>query len=203
MTCPLRVIKVGGSLLDWPELSDRFQNWLDSQFPAANVAIVGGGALVDTLRELDHRHHFPVETIHWSAVRLMDVNAELFSVRLSHASLVKDWRQLARTSSLEPQVLLVEPFLREDAGRCGALPCGWEVTSDSIAARVAAVLGAQELVLLKSTSAGNGMTPAAWSDAGLVDRYFPIALATAQVRFVNLREAVALDSPTAARSVLS
>ena len=45
--------QAGGSLLDWPELAVRFQRWLAAQPPAANVLVVGGGPIVEGLRELD------------------------------------------------------------------------------------------------------------------------------------------------------
>ena len=49
----LRVIKLGGSLLGWPEWPARLHSWLTAQTPAANVLVVGGGALADVVREWD------------------------------------------------------------------------------------------------------------------------------------------------------
>ena len=82
-----------------------------------------------------------------------------------------------------------EQFLRDvephAAGR--PLPAGWQVTSDSIAARLAEVLAADELVLLKSIDPPS----ATWQQAareGLVDAYFPEAVQPlATVRWINLR----------------
>jgi hypothetical protein len=70
-------------------------------------------------------------------------------------------------------------FMQEDESRPGTLPHSWAVTSDSIAARAAVVLGAERLVLLKSVDVPPE-TP--WEQAaarGWVDVYFPRAIAAA------------------------
>jgi 5-(aminomethyl)-3-furanmethanol phosphate kinase len=63
----------------------------------------------------------------------------------------------------------------------------WNVTSDSIAARLAQAIRADELVLLKSCDfRSNSLTDLA--KAGVVDPYFPRAAAgLGGVRVVNLR----------------
>jgi aspartokinase-like uncharacterized kinase len=127
----------------------------------------------------------PVSEVHWAAIRVMDLMAELFATSLG-ASLVRDLDRVSRACDAL-QVLCVEPLLRADADTQGALPVGWEVTSDSIAARVAATLGACELVLLKSSSPAECATVRDWATAGLVDRHFPHACEGLQVRLVNLR----------------
>jgi 5-(aminomethyl)-3-furanmethanol phosphate kinase len=162
---PVRVIKLGGSLLDWPDWAGQFHRWLAAQSPAANVLVVGGGAIVDALRELDRASPLSAETAHWLAVRAMNLTAAVA------AELLGDVPGL--------EVLDVESFLREDQHNADALPCGWHVTSDSIAARVATARKAGELVLLKSA------LPA---DRDYVDAHFPIAAGNQPVRFVNLRD---------------
>jgi aspartokinase-like uncharacterized kinase len=63
------------------------------------------------------------------------------------------------------------------------LPVGWHVTSDSIAARVADVVGASELVLLKSKLPDGG------ESSEFVDEYFETAAANlSRLRAVNLRD---------------
>jgi hypothetical protein len=69
------------------------------------------------------------------------------------------------------------------------LHASWDVTSDSIAARVAEVRGAAELVLLKSTLRSDLSSLTEWANAGLVDAFFPqAAVKLPRVRLVNLRD---------------
>lgn len=87
-------------------------------------------------------------------------------------------------------------FLREVEPRCAVtpLPQSWDATSDSIAAQVAVVWRAAELVLLKSALPPASTSPASTSLAdastvGYVDGHFPIAAKSIPtIRCVNLRE---------------
>jgi hypothetical protein len=80
-------------------------------------------------------------------------------------------------------------FALNDEGRPGCLPHGWSVTSDSIAGRVARILGAGELILLKSVTIPEGMD---WGQAGregLVDAFFAEAAeGIPSVRAINFRK---------------
>lgn len=68
------------------------------------------------------------------------------------------------------------------------LPESWDTTSDSLAARLARVVGAQELVLFKSmTHAVECNTPQAWVEQGIVDAAFADTLPDGvSVQIVNL-----------------
>jgi aspartokinase-like uncharacterized kinase len=185
-TATARVIKLGGSLLDWPELPGRLRAWLATQSPAANIVVVGGGAFVDYLRQLDRAHQFSPEAAHWLAIGAMSLTAQVVAAWLDEARLVLSLERLQLASAPSCQIFDVARFLREDQSSHDALPCGWHVTSDSIAARVATVLGAAELVLLKS-SLPSASTREAWSRTAFVDAYFARASVTLAVRCVNLR----------------
>jgi hypothetical protein len=65
----------------------------------------------------------------------------------------------------------------------------WHSTSDSIAARLARVLNADELVLLKSTELPAGSDWCVAADQGFVDEHFHrLAAELPGVRWVNLRQ---------------
>src|SRR5262249_50212402 len=69
-----------------------------------------------------------------------------------------------------------------------ALPHTWQVTSDSIAARLAVRLSARARLLLKGAPLGDGLDPAAAARSGLVDPWFPIvARPIERVLACNLR----------------
>lgn len=191
MTASVRVIKVGGSLLDWPALATSFGRWLSLEPEAANVVVVGGGRAVDEVRAVDRARPLGDEAAHWAAIRAMSVTATQYCQALRDlydGSLVRGLDELRTSDSAGVQVLDVERFLRADAQTDDALPCSWDVTSDSIAARVARRIDAAELVLLKSALPAAPESREALAHCGYVDQYFPQAAERLKVRCVNLRD---------------
>lgn len=187
------VVKVGGSLYDLPDLGPRLQRWLAEQFADTRVVLVpGGGPLVDAIRELDRRHGLGEETSHWLAVRALSVNAYFLMSLLRSADVCGDVSELGRAwETNRLPVFDIYEFARDDERRTGHLPHNWTVTSDSLAARVAVVLPARHLVLLKSTTIPYGVSLTEAGRLGLVDTLFADVLRDApadlHVRAVNLR----------------
>lgn len=174
---PIRVVKVGGSLLARAELPAALSAWLAEQPGGHVVLIAGGGELVDVIRTADRVHKLDETAAHWLAIGAMRVTARLLATLLSEAALVDSWNEL-RQRAASPGITIfdVEQFLRQVEPNLPGrkLPEGWDVTSDSIAARVAIVLGARELVLLKSTPPSNpAATISELSAVGYVDRFLP------------------------------
>ena len=93
---PLRIIKLGGSLLSLSDLRPRFHAWLQTETPARNLVVVGGGRAVEAIRELDAIHHFPAKLTHWMCVDLMSITAALAKSIDS---------EFAETSSLSPDAI--------------------------------------------------------------------------------------------------
>jgi aspartokinase-like uncharacterized kinase len=189
MSC--RVVKLGGSLLDLPDLEFRLREWLARQTPADTLLVVGGGALVDAIRASHGRHNLPEKTAHWLSIRAMGIQAEMMVALLPEAVWLRS-AMMFREQSSATGLTGLDPwrFLREDDPRLGScpLPETWDVTSDSIAARAAEIAGAAELVLLKS-ALPMAATIAELAQSGYVDRYFPhAARALARLRLVNLRD---------------
>lgn len=193
----LRVIKLGGSLLDFGGLVSRFREWLAGQTPMANLMLVGGGRLADAIREAFALYPLSEEAAHWLCIRLLGVTAELAAHLLPEATLLKHLDEL-HTATESPPLAILDPeqYLREEAAllrRSGwreivPLPHSWDVTSDSIAARLATFVHAAELVLLKSSLPERATTLARAAESGYVDRFFPSAAAgLARIRCVNLR----------------
>jgi hypothetical protein len=50
---PVRVVKLGGSLLNWRETPAKIAAWLATQPQARNVWVIGGGEFVDLVRRWD------------------------------------------------------------------------------------------------------------------------------------------------------
>ncbi len=187
-----RVVKIGGSLADHAMWDGRVADWLDRQPEAHCVLLTGGGVWAEQIRVLDRTGTLPAESAHHLAIRAMTLLAWTLSQTEPRWPLVGDWHDLrrsldavsaARTVIFDPAVFLrsVEPLLPGPI-----LPVGWEVTSDSIAARIACLLDADELVLLKSAWPQHVQLKQMVS-AGYVDRYFETASrGIRRLRFVDL-----------------
>jgi len=160
------VVKVGGSVLQDVEAFDAVLAALRAGAQLRRLLIVpGGGPFADAVREVDRRLGLSDSTAHWMAVLAMDQYAHLIASRLAGAALVAEPREIA--AALEAgdiPVLAPSRWLRA----ADPLPHSWDVTSDSIAAWVAGLVGARALVLVKPP--GTQPTDAA------VDPYFARAL---------------------------
>ena len=191
---PLVVAKLGGSLLDRPEWPDRLRAYLRSRPGDRVVLVVGGGRFADALRDLDRIHALGEGVSHALALRVLDVTARLAAALLPGVPVLADPADLATTPG--PLAILAPRRLLDldDRTSPDPLPHAWATTTDSIAARVAARLGAAELVLLKSCPLPPAV--ATWDEAtavGLVDPVFPRVLpAGLRVTWVDLRAVPAL-----------
>jgi 5-(aminomethyl)-3-furanmethanol phosphate kinase len=192
---PFAAIKVGGSLLDWREFPERLMLFLDHLRSAApdskSVLIAGGGPAADLIRALDRIHRLGDAAAHDLALHALDLTGRVLE-RLMPGSLVVERAEridAAWNAGLLP--ILAPGQILEEIAQSGAdpLPASWDVTSDTIAARIAAQLGAERLILLKSAPLPGGAT---WQEAarlGRVDPMFPeAAQALARVEYVNLRQ---------------
>jgi len=179
--------KVGGSLLDLPDLAMRLQSW-HAQLPTKDVLLFpGGGRAADVVRNLDRVHRLGEEAAHWLAVRSLSLSAYVLGNLLGW-EVVEDpniWREHGGQAVVDPL-----PWLMRDESDPGHCPHRWEVTSDSLALRLGQALGVDAFYLLKSTALPAKVD---WPEAGrlgLVDAYFSELWESAialDVRWINLR----------------
>lgn len=189
----LSVMKLGGSLLDLPDLAERILHIVDHRNTGRWLLIVGGGEIVDTVRRYDEQWSLPPEVSHHAAIRGMSVNASV--VRSLHERFTSELlvEETSLVSVPNPEALL-ERLEREFPEQ--RLPTSWHVTSDSIAAWVAEKLKASELLLLKSTDAKHSSaagisraeTLTDLQERGSVDNWFTnVASSIPVLSWCNLR----------------
>lgn len=163
------VVKLGGSLLGTPEL----QYWLDmlaSQSDGRVLIVPGGGVFADAVREAQHLAGFDDAAAHHAALLAMDQYG--FVLKALQPKLVTAASELEIAErSWQHRAIVWLPsamVLAEDV-----IPRSWEVTSDSLAAWVAAKVGAERLVLVKHADQHSATNPAATLAAkGILDAAF-------------------------------
>jgi aspartokinase-like uncharacterized kinase len=187
------IVKVGGSLFDLPDLGPRLEAWLKALPGGDVILIAGGGAAADVIREMDRAHGLGEQISHGLALESLSLMASvLLAVAPPSLPLFRLGAPEWAGPREAPQSFFVQDlysFACWDEHRPGCLPQNWTVTSDSLSARVAEVMGARELILLKSVTIPPEMDWTEASRRGFVDGYFPTMIARGvKARAVNLRE---------------
>ena len=170
------VIKLGGSLGGGPWLS-RWLDMLASHGGGRVVVVPGGGRFADEVRRAQADWGFGDVAAHNMAVLAMAQYAEALRARCPALAAVADEAAIA-AALCGGRVALWRPLdaLRETAGTLTR----WEVTSDSLAAGLAARLGASRLVVVKACAVPPTQSPAELAAAGIVDPAFAEAVAGAR-----------------------
>lgn len=141
-----RVIKIGGSLFQNPDLPSRLNQWLQTLDPCTNILIAGGGELVDVVRKWDERFLMDPQTSHQLACQALRVTSTMLASWIEGAKLVTRIPEKPTDMKADFFVFDVADWVlqRDD------IEASWDFTSDSIAAMVAVESHANELLLLKS-----------------------------------------------------
>lgn len=173
------VIRFGGSLLervDWPEFAASLLDGPTLFGPAGRprTIVVGGGSVVEGLRDIDRTRPLDLRLMHRLAIEGMGITARMVAAMLG--------LPLVTRPAARHAVLDMAGWLAAEPARAAAIPASWSVTSDSLAAVVAATV-AGDLLLVKSVPPplpqGPPGAPSLESLAtlGWVDGWFPEAAA--------------------------
>lgn len=163
------IVKLGGSLAR----TDAHRLWLSSLAWAGGRAVIvpGGGVFADAVRAAQAPLGYGDAAAHDMALMAMAQLARAFvdaAPGLTYADRLDSLGGPYGPARRPTPVFAAWPALRDAPD----LPCGWHVTSDSIALWLAAHLGAAALVLVKSVAPPPGDAAALARD-GLLDPAFP------------------------------
>lgn len=179
-----RVVKLGGSSMS-TDYASLLRRWLAVQASAETIVVMGGGREISKVAKAQQHEEFDDAEAHWLCIEIMRQNAQNLARKMTEAKWLPCCSELppAGTSTT---LWIVDPwrFMLDDAKMKLPLPESWDVSSDSIAARLAERVAADELVMLKSR-----LPP----DLNRLGRYVdPLFTFTARdlerVRFVNVRD---------------
>jgi aspartokinase-like uncharacterized kinase len=170
-----RVVKVGGSLLVRNDLPDSLRQWIAGQPAAQTFVIVGGGELIDAIRDLDQVRPCDPALIHWLCVDLLQSTFRLAASWFASWPSIDSTQDLDRTAAShsgvgETFLVSVRSFYHPHSG--SDLPINWDTTTDSIAAELALRVNADELVLLKSCEVDSDADVVQLVRSGIVDPAF-------------------------------
>jgi aspartokinase-like uncharacterized kinase len=159
-TWPLQVIKIGGSLLTNTSNQSIIHNaeqWLAQQSDSINVVIIGGGHAVDHLRRWQRQFNLTEMQAHLNAVQVMSLNTSRLARSSCISFVIANWKVLTdfvHSENAMPTTIIFDclSFVRDVEPKLAGptLAPDWSCSSDSIAARIAQLLGADKLTLLKS-----------------------------------------------------
>ena len=172
------IVKLGGSLA----AAGTLHRWLDvivAQGGGRAIIVPGGGEFADGVRAAQKRLRFSDRTAHRMALLAMQQYALLVQELAPALRLCVDEAQIAVALAAGSVALwLPSPMVEADP----AISESWDVTADSLAAWLAARVGATQLALVKSALAPDApLSPERLAALGLVDAAFPAYAAKAGI----------------------
>jgi len=162
------IVKLGGSLIGSPAL----KAWLDKlvQFGDGKVVIVpGGGLFADAVRNAQSKTGVDDETAHQMALVAMDQYASLMTGLNPKLALASSELEIAECG-WQHRAIVWKPSAMVLAEEC--LPKTWDLTSDSLAAWLAAKLNAEHLLVVKSVASQVGFGIEDLEANGMLDACF-------------------------------
>ncbi len=171
---PLRVIKLGGSLLKSGYLRDCLAR-IEQAYQGSRLVIVpGGGVFADQVRMVQQDWHFDDSTAHEMALLAMQQMALLFK-SVQPSFVIADTVSAILKPSVLNKVVIWSPCINE-LNQSG-VPASWDISSDSLAVWLAAQLSADELILVKSVEIDPLLSVAQLSERHIVDKAFSASVA--------------------------
>jgi aspartokinase-like uncharacterized kinase len=178
------VIKLGGSLSRTDALVDCL-NAVEKNYQGRSVVIVpGGGAFADQVRLAQQHWQFDDTTAHHMALLAMQQMALMFKglkpgfAIAPTVEAIQDQLDRKKTVIWSPDMIELD-----NAG----IPASWDITSDSLAAWLAKMLSATDLILIKSVAIEANLSLQQLAEQNIVDKAFCdfVAQAAFTVRIID------------------
>jgi len=164
----LLVVKVGGSLAETGRLRSALAMIRAARRPV--VVVPGGGPFADSVRDLQAAMNFDDAVAHRLAMLAMHQMAVLMVSLQDGLEVAQSLDEIADVVG-RGQVPVWAPLLT--MAMDATIPADWSATSDSLAARLAELLGGVRLVLLKSVDVEKEESLEELARRGVVDPAFP------------------------------
>lgn len=143
----INLVKIGGSLIKYPRKLRELCRLLGDLSRVYKLIVVpGGGEIVDIIRKYYLELELSDDSTHWMAILAMDQYGIMLSDMIPNSkptALIKRSLLYCKRKTL-PIILPFRYIYKVDP-----LKHSWDITSDSIAAYIAKILGADRLILVK------------------------------------------------------
>jgi aspartokinase-like uncharacterized kinase len=163
------VIKLGGSLTGSDALLKCLESIEQNYQPGEVVIVPGGGAFADQVRLAQHHWKFDDKIAHSMAILAMQQMALLFKGLKSHFEIAGSVTDIHKQLHQQKIVIWSPDII--DLDNAG-IQATWDITSDSLAAWLAGMISARELILVKSAIIDPGLNLQEIIKQNIVDTAF-------------------------------
>lgn len=159
----MKVIKLGGSLLETGQIFDCLKTILKSHEPI--VVVCGGGEFANYIRDAQVKWHFDDVSAHKMAILAMQQTAIMCQNLQPEFVIASSISEIKKNHFViwSPNITYLNT---------AEIPATWDITSDSLAVWLTKKLDAKELVIVKSCEIDSKLTHSELTNRGILDKAF-------------------------------
>lgn len=163
----MRIVKLGGSLLETGQMFECLKHIVKSNIPT--VVVCGGGEFANQVRQAQKKWHFDDIAAHEMALLAMKQTAIMCQNLQSEFVIASS---ICESEEEEPENRFViwSPDINEL--NAANIKPSWDMTSDSLAAWLTIKIDSYHLVLVKSCNINFGTAITELTEQGIIDKEF-------------------------------